>query len=942
MQTLKVGIVLSLVTGGVAPLVTSAAEAPGLTRVLTELTWSQFPDGSRRGFGFGFGAPTPEEAARLSTPKGTVDPEAVNAFWKLHGRVSKSLAVRQQPPATRDVDGGQLAWMIDRAAVVFYYEAAGPTRILALRLAIGNRTKSVEKLPLSLITAEIDGETHKLKPLPDQLKYHGFTYDNTMHRLEACVPPGAIEVPPQGIATAWLLFPQLDNGTTVPRTKLSFRLRQTTVTIDVLEHQRGVLGLEVEKLGPHDGLVLLTIHGPMNTFNIQAIVDELDSQAAQQVARAVIRFAPEAPDPDDQMETWLFASMANAGTDRPASEQLPSITGQIRELHLVQSARKGLANPQGMLMPSASSRLHATDGDAVAAALKTTFFAATREELRQQIQTGHPLARAAALIYGSQRLAAEDLPVILKYSNEADPVIRQAAIRALREFNEPAAIDRLEQLIRQGSPADAEVAVLALADSRFTNGRERLEQLTKDADPKIVDLIVNSLAARPRPAWSETLFQLVHTPAGQLRPHVLRALVQLDHAQSVDLLGEGLKSDNQGLRDLCFSILARRSDERSYQLVFPVALERIEQGNINGIVLEFVSRSRSPKLFQALLRRLDTSTDRAAVIQLLGQTGDHKVGDRLLKSFSGFNEEEQGATLAALRSLQHPEFLTLAKTSLTTGELSLRQRAIQELQLDGTAEAEQLLCEAFLHSEEPGLMMSLSNALAGLGTPQARATLLAGQKSELEARQQAARNGLDNLRANSPAYNYFGQGLAHAQQQHWAAAIELLKVAIELDPLFSDAYMALGDAYLKQEKWKPAEKYYAKARELDPENSNVITGQAIAWVMLERLDDALKLIQTFHKQFEKDPIYRYNTACVYGRGIEVLQKQPETPARDARITEFRQLALVELQGSIDHGFNQFRWMQQDPDLKTIQSLPEFKTIVTSAQKKPGSDDADDE
>jgi len=942
MRICTTGFVLSLGWAIVWTGATQAADMTGISQTLTKALCLQFGEDPQPGFGGGFGSPSPEEAARLSTPKGTQAAAVVDDFWKLHQRVARQLEAAKQPAASLDGVDGQFAWMIDRAAVVFYYEAAGPSRILALRLALGNRTKTAATVKLADVTAEIDGERRSLRPLPEDLKYHGFTYEDVMHRLEACLPPEVIEIPPNGVATAWLMFPNLDNGTTVPKTKLSLRLPRETVHIDVNAQQRAILGLEVDRLGPHAGLTLLTIHGPMNTFNVQSIVDELDAQAALKVVRAVIRFAPEAPAPDEQLESWLFTSMSNAGSERPASEQLPSITGQIRELHLVQAPQVSLANPQGVLLPSASSRVHANDADAVAAALKTTFFTANREELREQIQQGHPLARAAALVYGSQRLSAEDLPLILKFSRDPELVIRQAAIRALREFSELEAIDRLEELIRTGSPDDALAAVFALADSRFDSARLRLELLSRDTNTQLVEQIVRGLASRPRPAWSQTLFEQVHDSSGRLRPEALRALVQLDHPQIVDLLGEGLQTNDESLRDLCFAILARRSDERSYQLVLPVALDLLNQGSTDSDVLEFASRTRAPQLIQALLRRLDTTADRTAIIPLLGQMGDQSVGDRLVRQWEKCSAEEQSAALGALRSLQHPQFLRLAEETLTSGELTVRQRAIQELQQEGSAQAEQILCAAFQSSETPSIIMNLSNALASLGTPLARETLHAGMKSPVESRQQAARLGLQNLRASSPGYNYFGQGLAHAQQQQWAAAIELFKVAIELDPYLSDAHLALGDAYLKQEKWKLAEKYYGKARELDPENSNIITGQAIAWVMLQRLDDALKLIQSHRAKYEQDNIFRYNAACVYGRGIEILQKQPESAERQARIVEFQRLAIADLKASLESGFNQIRWMQQDPDLKTVQSLPEFAALVAEAQKKLTEPAADDE
>lgn len=892
----------------------------------------QFTPGFEGEFGTGTNL-SADDSTVLSQPGGTTDPDAVQQFWSLHSQVETRLAKYQQSPASRGTGENQLAWMIDKAAVVFHYEAAGPSRILALRLAMGNRSKSALTIRLSSITAEIDGEAHKLEPLPEELRYHGFTYDDVMHRLEACMPPAEMVIPPGGVASAWLIFPHLENATTVPRTILHIAMKPGPIDIDANAQQRAILGLEVDRLGPQDGLVLLTIHGPMNTFNIQSIVDELAAQAAQRVARAVIRFAPEAPAPDSQMETWLFNCMANAGTDRPASEQLPSISGQIRELHLVQSPNANLNDSRGMLLPSVNARVHANDADAVAAALKTLFFTASLDELRQRMQQGHPLARAATLIYGSQRLTVADLPLILNYSRSDEVLIRQAAIQGLREFSESAALARLEEVIRQGDPADASIAILALADSRFTAARDRLEQLSRDRDPLIVEAVISTLAAHPRPAWTQTLFELAHRSTGEIRPEVLRALVQLDHPQIVELLGEGLKSRDESLSDLCFSLLSKRSDEQSYQLARPYAWESLNQGKIDSDLLEFVSRTRNPGLVTALERRLSDSDHRAQIIQLLGQIGQQSASQQILRGYPQYNAEEQAAAMGALRNLQHPQFLPLATQAMAEGELVVRQRAIQELLLDGSPQAEQILCETFVKNQAPQLAMNLANALANLGTPEAREALKTGANSQHESLQLAARQGLFHLRASSPGYNYFGQGLAHAQQRQWVAAIELFKVAIELDPYLTEAHMSLGDAYLKLEKWKLAEKYYGKARELEPENSNIITGQAIAWVMLNRLDDALKLIQSYRANFEKDNIFRYNAACVYGRGIEILQQQPETAERQARIREFQQLALDDLKASIEYGFNQLRWMQQDPDLKTLRMLPEFAAIVAEAQKK---------
>jgi hypothetical protein len=97
-------------------------------------------------------------------------------------------------------------------------------------------------------------------------------------------------------------------------------------------------------------------------------------------------------------------------------------------------------------------------------------------------------------------------------------------------------------------------------------------------------------------------------------------------------------------------------------------------------------------------------------------------------------------------------------------------------------------------------------------------------------------------------------------------------------------------------------------------------------------EQAIELVEKSRNRFSNDMLFAYNTACVYSRALEQVQKDEEIPDRDKKIEQYRQKALEDLKRSVQMGFRDFDWMQKDPDLEPLHDVPEFKEIHSPSEE----------
>lgn len=877
----------------------------------------------------------------------STDPDSLK---KLIDRINKLEAeverLKTGAPTAGRADEPQILAMLDLATLGLFYSGSAQTRFLVLHIMLANTTKQSFTITRDQIVAELDGEERKLKDLPSNLLNYSVQSGNRHLQISTIKPQKEWKLPAGGQAALWLVYPDVPVGPQAPKCRVKIKIGDTTKEINVNELQRAQLGLDVQRIGPRQSLALVTINGAMNTFNAGGLVEELDRLVEQKIARVVVRWGDSATHPDQQILQWLqTAAIGNGGN--PNNNQLfPVIPSAIREFHVTEfpagdDHQVRNSYPFGV-RPNSQPRIHKTSAESVGAALRTAYLALPRDELLEEIRSGHPLSRAAALAYGGGRLDVEQLPRIFEWAEDKDPELQKAALQALSHFGEPEAVEKLVAYAQRNIEPLSSAAIESLAGSRFGTAHVALLNLLKNEPPASKKKIIQVLAKYPRPIWSETLYEFVTSAPNGMDADSLKALVQVGHPNLVDVLERGLKSGDKSIRDQAFQELAKRNDDRSETLAVDFSLKLLESGPPDMTTVNLLSRTKDPRAIPLLLKQLDTSNDRPNTINLLMQLGDQTVADKLVQKYGSMNNNEKVQVLQGLKLFRHAKFRDLCGEALISNDNQLVSTASNALTQDGHPDGEKLLIAAIDKQKTVHLLSNIMNALANFGTPAARAALIKARDSGDTNRKIYATQALLNMRQRSPGFQYIYQGITFRQNNQDKEALEAFEMSLQLDPSLPEGYLYRGLILLKQEKFSAARKDLETVIDLkyEPLDGDFITSLAIARICDGKLDDGLKYLEENRSkqlaEVPRDPLkkeakgrFLYNAACAYSRAAEQVEQKKDLPDREMLREKYRKQAITDLAESVKQGFDDFKWMEKDPDFKVLRDDADFKKILAA-------------
>ena len=747
--------------------------------------------------------------------------------------------------------------------------------------------------------------------------------------ISEVVKTGPLTVKPDQPASVSVVFFDLPGLADVPAMTLHLPVGEKQIALDLNDYALGIMQLTVERLGPRGLLGLVKIDGEITAVGAGGLGEVLESLVKEKSVRVVLTWGQDAPGVQPDLAHWLVQSAVRVGNAPVNDGQHPTLPAAIRELHLADL-------PEGTGLPNhpGPRRVHDSVAEAVAAALIGAYETLPIDELIHEIESGHPLTRPAAIAAGG-RLPAGKLPLLIELTADEDEAVATAATSALREFGSDAAIGRLVTLARQGPASIRATAVESLAGSRYGTAHEALgELLAASANGPLVippETLVSVLAKYPRPLWSNALANLAREGDPAVRGEALDALSRLGHPQLMEAFETALADDDAKLRTRAFALLVDRQDAESEALALRFALQHLESQPPTRDMLVLLQRTKDQRAVPLLLKHLNGGRSRQSeLIHLLSMIGGIDIRDALEEVYPRLERTLQPQVLATLAQMQSPKFYEFAATALRSNDPALLSTAQQQLQADGGPEAVALLIKALFESEQPSVISYAANGLAGIGTHEARVALrraarMGGNRAE------AAGKAWWALQASSAGRDSYTAGRAAREREDWKQAAERFGDAIELDPMFVDAWTGRANAHMQLSDYDAARADYEQVLKLDPSDAAAVTCLGILRVFDGRIEEGLEFVRDRAEPFGNDELFAYNRACLYSVAADQLEKEDA-----ARAERLRTDAVGELTRAIELGMidpESVAWMRKDPDLKSLHDRPDFEKAVSEAERQ---------
>lgn len=856
--------------------------------------------------------------------------------------------VDPQPPAKQNAIATSPVQLSDARLGAWNPGTDEESRWLVVRATVTNPTAAELVIPVTAWKLTADGEEYASQPLdgsPDAPPG-----DTTVIVGEGVtLKSQELKLPAGKSGTTWLTFPDLPAGTHVPLMTLDCQPNddvQLKVDLNALAAQR--LGLTVERLGPGNALAMLTIDGKLDTLTVGTLVDKIEELLSQDQLRFVVALPADSFSTDVEVLGWLHEVARTSGLSEMFHHRFASLPTERMVFHLFSPTLNDRADnekPADWWLRNS----HRSVELAVIAAIRPLCRLAPRGALLQEIRSGHPLSRQAVLIHGAQKLAASDLPLLLKLTGDPSSGIRRSAVTALRHFGEDTAIEALVRLAGADSATadadtdDADVvstaATNSLAASRYSVAHARLAELLQQDAPKLRARVLDAMSRTPRKAWSEPLYQLATTGDQSVRVQVLSALTAVGHPRLAGLLRECLQDTDASLSAAALEQLMQRNDQESEQLARQWTLRQLETTPPSRAVLLFLKRTRDARAVPLLMKYLEEepSKQRVALIETILAIGDERTAAELGGRFGNLNGAERRLVINALHSAGSPLFRKLAEQVMTEDDSKTVDQVAAFLAEDASPWAVELLSKALSRTSRKKRFFELSRALAAIASPAARDVLRKAASPEAKKFRGAAKQSLFLLYQNSPAMQFVVQGQSAYEEDNPTLALLHFELAVKVDPELPVARQERANMILRlpdatPERLQVAREDFTRLVQIDPEDSFGHTGLSLVDVRLGNIERGLSSSEKLRASHGEDSVFLYNMACIYGQAINALESQDNPPDdRDELISEYRRKALLDLRSSIDAGLDEYNveWMTRDPDLKAIRVSPEFNKLFES-------------
>jgi tetratricopeptide (TPR) repeat protein len=230
----------------------------------------------------------------------------------------------------------------------------------------------------------------------------------------------------------------------------------------------------------------------------------------------------------------------------------------------------------------------------------------------------------------------------------------------------------------------------------------------------------------------------------------------------------------------------------------------------------------------------------------------------------------------------------------------------------------------FLNTPDNGLNPPAPKKPAVVLTPEMRGDIFMAEKRYREA----AEVYQDNSKGSAVMLNK--TGIAYHQMLQLDVAGKYYRLALRVDPKYSEAINNLGTIYYAKKSFRRAVNQYRKALRINPESASVWSNLGTGYFARKEYERAA---EAWQQALKLDPEV-FETRSTQGvllqeRSVEERAKFHYYLAQTYAKAGMSDRAVQYIRKALEEGFKERKKIEEDPAFAALKDLPEFQELMAS-------------
>lgn len=321
---------------------------------------------------------------------------------------------------------------------------------------------------------------------------------------------------------------------------------------------------------------------------------------------------------------------------------------------------------------------------------------------------------------------------------------------------------------------------------------------------------------------------------------------------------------------------------------------------------------------------------------------DHEQLNQIIDDYEKWNQNQQRYLIQQIVTIQHPDWVRLARLAIKQSRTT--STTLSALQASPSVEGYELLADIIREERESSeargrrstVLFSILNQLRYVTYPAVRRELNLCVKSEQKdvatTAEQIRTYSRRNMFQNHPLSEQLSRATKSRSAGNLEDAIDAYTAVIERDPFLDSLLVSRGSLYMRANQPELGLKDLERAEALNPEDCITQSIHAIAMIRNKRIAEGIKYAEEIMASVPDRPSALrtdtiYNTACVYGRAIEI---EPDAEKRDQYMT--RGILLLRKSIEREQGFHDSKHLLDDPDLKSFHAHEDWDQLLEKVKE----------